>query len=236
VSEPIFAIHNSPPSGLTHVPEKPGTGVDAGECVLVAAGKRFFAEAIRSLLEEEGLRVVGVVTNSADAVQAALERAPDVVLMDLDLPEMEGLHAGRRILRDNARTKLVGLINEGSAAVLRSAKAAGFVGCLPKGASPSDFIRSVRAAVSGRPLADCSRAGERIQARGASILGALTPRERQVLAQVIEGHSSREIGEILGISQHTVRSHVQNVLDKLGVASRLEAASLALRQGLREQL
>jgi two-component system nitrate/nitrite response regulator NarL len=201
---------------------------------LVVAGKRFFAEAIRAILEQEGLTVAGVVTRSADAVQAAVEHAPDVVLMDIDPPEMEALQAGRRILTYCHRTRLVGLVTEGSVAVLRSATEAGFVGFLPKESTPRDLVQTMRAAAAGDPVAPPEYRQPGPRRPGSTVLASLTPRERQVLCRVIEGSTSREIGHQLGISENTVRTHIHSVLAKLGVGSRVEAAALALRHGMRE--
>lgn len=213
------------------------SSVDIEPCtrILVVVGKRFFAEAIRAILEEEGLQVAGVVTRSSDAVGAAVRHAPDVVLMDIDPPEMEALHAGRRILRCCARTKLVGLVTDGSVAVLRSATDAGFVGFLPKESTPKDLVRTMRAAANGDVLTPPRRAqATAAQRSGASVLASLTPRERQVLSRIIDGNTSREIGRVLHISENTVRTHVHSVLAKLGVGSRVEAAALALRAGMRD--
>jgi DNA-binding NarL/FixJ family response regulator len=213
--------------------DQPLAGAPTPElCILVVAGKRFFAEAIRSILEAEGIGVAGVLTSSAVAVEAAVQHAPDVVLMDLELPEMEGLKAGRAILGQCHRTRLVGLVNQGGAAVLRTAAEAGFVGLLPKQTSPRELVRTVRAAASGAPLRPPEGPAATLpKSRGAQLLERLTERERTVLAYLIEGHSSKQIAEQMDISPHTVRTHVQNLLQKLGVRSRLEATTLVLRGG-----
>lgn len=159
---------------------------------------------------------------------------PDVVLMDLQMPGMGGVRATEAITRSYPDVKVVVLTSFGEAERVRAALAADAAGYLLKDADPDEVVTAVRAAAAGdlhlNP-AVARRLTRRMAAHGTG-LNALTGREREILALVAQGQSNRDIARHLVISERTARTHVSNVLAKLKLASRTQAALLAIREGL----
>jgi len=186
-------------------------------------------------LEDLGMSVAGVVSTGEDAVAEVRRSRPDVILMDVSLPDQSGLAAGQSILMEWPESKIMALTAMNDPAVAKEAIRLGFRGYLTKDASVTQFVNSVRSVIDGH-LVVPHRLGP--AARGeegdhAALLAAqLTPRERQVLALLVEGADGRSVAKRLGISRNTVRTHVQSILSKLQVHSRLEAATFAVRHRL----
>jgi DNA-binding NarL/FixJ family response regulator len=179
--------------------------------------------------------VVGVVSTGEDAVAEALRSRPDVILMDMALPDQSGLAAGQKILERWPESKILALSAMSDSALAREAVRLGFRGYLTKDASVTQFMNSVRSVIDGHVvlphrLGPAAR-GER-EDHAALLAGQLTRRERQVLALLVEGADGRTVARQLGISRNTVRTHVQSILSKLQVHSRLEAATFAVRHGI----
>ena len=202
--------------------------------VLIAEDHPVVRQGLRVLLSlEDDIEVVGEVGDGAEAVDAAAALAPDVILLDLKLPVLDGL-AVLAELRDRclpARTLvLTSVADQASVSVAMRAGAAGF---LYKDVDPDALVRAVRSVHDGNTVLAPEAAGSlvRAQARSAAVAGfdALTAREREVLAQVAEGRSNREIARLLHMSEKTVKTHVSSVLAKLGVADRTQAALYAVR-------
>jgi two-component system, NarL family, nitrate/nitrite response regulator NarL len=197
-----------------------------------------FAEAIRVALEDVGVTVVRVVPNGDEAIAEVDRALPDLVLMDLGLPDQSGLAAGRVILERHPDAKILALTAMSDRALADDAIRTGFRGYLTKDTPVAKFVNAVRSAVDGNVVLPhrLSPAARRSAAEeDAELLAAqLTPREREVLALLVQGADGKKAAAVLGIRLNTVRTHVQSILTKLQVHSRLEAATFAVRHRLVE--
>jgi len=177
------------------------------------------------------MRLVGEAANGVEAVQRCRELAPDVVLMDLLMPEMDGVAAIRAINAAPPRPAIIALSSFGEEQLVRAALEAGARSYLLKNVSAESLAEAIRLARAGigslSPEASAWLAGRPEPAAD------LTPREREILRLLIDGDTNAEIALRLGLSLYTVKNHVRNLLGKLGVSSRTEAVSLALQRGLR---
>jgi two-component system, NarL family, nitrate/nitrite response regulator NarL len=180
--------------------------------------------------------VVGVATSGAQALDAVREHRPDVVLMDIGLPDQSGIVVGQRILEERPETKVVALTALEDAQAVREALRVGFCGYLTKDTDAHRFERALRSVFEGQVVLPQSLGKELGADRSPSaddmLIRQLTPRELEVLELLAEGATSLRIAETLGVSPNTVRTHVQGILSKLQVHSRLEAAAFAVRHGL----
>ena len=165
---------------------------------------------------------------------AARDALPGVVLMDLVMPNMNGIEATAQIVERFASCRVVVLTSFGEVERINAALRNGAVGYLLKDAEAAEVAAAIRAAVRGEVHLDSEIARRLTQDLrcGPAGPGLLTPRERQVLALLGEGRSNREIATILVISERTARTHVSNVLSKLNLTSRTQAALMAIREGL----
>jgi two-component system, NarL family, nitrate/nitrite response regulator NarL len=203
--------------------------------ILIVDDHRLFAEGIRPLLEQAGFEVVGVAGTGAQA-RALLPKQPDVILLDLSLPDVDGVALGEEMLAEHPAVKILALtaMREGDA--VRSALLVGFYGYLTKDMATSELVESIRAAAGGQVVIPhalaASAAGADAGDEYQELARHLTDREREVLALLADGAASDQIAKRLAIRPNTVRTHVQNILAKLGVHSRLEAASFAVRHGI----
>jgi two-component system, NarL family, nitrate/nitrite response regulator NarL len=217
--------------------EEAGDGAPASR-VLIVEDHKLFAEVIAPALRKSGMRVLDPVEDGAAALDAVAREAPDMVLIDLGLPDMDGLDLGRRILLEHGGTRVVAVTAFRDPGRIQQALRAGFHGYLDKETPLPQFVRAVRAAMEGEVVVRNST-----ERRGADdrseherfvdlLREQLTPREYDVLALLVEGASTKGMARRLGVSPNTVRTHVQNVLEKLQVRSRLEAVAFAVRYGL----
>jgi len=204
----------------------------------------------RMILEsQEGIVVVGEAATGVEAVTAAKELSPDVVCMDVQMPDMDGLEATRRITADPAVTASVVIVTTFDRDdYLFQALAAGASGFLLKNAGPEELIAAVRVAADGDALlapAVTRRVIERFAADGSlapgpapaasapsGVAADLTERESEVLTLLAQAHSNAEIAQQLYIGEATVKTHVSNVLQKLGARDRVAAVVYAHRHGL----
>jgi DNA-binding NarL/FixJ family response regulator len=191
---------------------------------------------LRSLLATvDDIQVVGEATDGDEAIGVASDTDPEVVLMDLCMPGMSGLETTRVLHERMPEVQVVILTSCDDQQVMLEALDAGAVGYLLKDADPQDVVRGVRAAANGEsPIS--GKVAHALMTRGASAADLLTPREREVLSLVAEGMSNRAIALRLDITEGTVKAHLTNVYQRIGVLDRAEAASWARRNGLAGKL
>jgi len=209
--------------------------------VLIAEDHRTFAEALRTAIDlEDGLKVAGIATDGLAAVEMATGSRVDVVLMDVEMPRKDGISATREIVEARPEARVIMLTAHDNDTLVAQAVEAGAAGYLSKERGMRDVAQAVRAAFAGRPLMDpqemdrlMQTVRQRREAKDAvrRRVDRLTPRETEILQRMADGLSQEEIAAILGISRHTLRTHVQNILTKLRVRSRLEAMAEAVRYG-----
>jgi NarL family two-component system response regulator LiaR len=179
---------------------------------------------------------VGEAADGEQAVAEARRLRPDVVLMDLVMPRLDGVGAMRRIRAAVPEARVIVLTSFADDDRLLPAIRAGAAGYLLKNVEPHELARAVRAAHDGQALLDPTVAARLVEAIAGPAAepphGDLTPREREVLALIVRGLSNKRIARELDVSEKTVKAHVGHVLAKLGVTDRTQAAVLAVRRGL----
>ena len=182
----------------------------------------------------DDLELAGEAASGQAAVQLCVELQPDVVLMDMVMPDMDGAAATRLIRNQSTSIQVLALTSFKEEVLVRSAMQAGAIGYLLKDVSADELAGAIRAAHAGRATLAPEAAQALVHAASQPPLPGmtLTERERTVLALMVEGLNNIQIAARLTVSPSTVKSHVSNILSKLGVASRTEAVSLALRHGL----
>ncbi|MGY1775338.1 response regulator [Geodermatophilus sp. SYSU D00804] len=203
--------------------------------VLVVDDQRLVREGLTALLElVEDLELVGVAEHGAQALDQVAEQQPDVVLMDLRMPVMDGVEATRRIRRDHPDVEVVVLTTHADDDSVLAALRAGARGYLTKDAGMAEITRAVAAADAGQALLD-----PQVQARLLQGLagerrpgGPLTDRETEVLALIAGGLSNTEIAARLVVSEATVKTHINRVFAKTGARDRAQAVRWAYRHGV----
>jgi DNA-binding NarL/FixJ family response regulator len=208
--------------------------------VLLAEDHTIVRKGLRSLLEgEPDLAVIGEAEDGRKAVRLAEQLLPDVVLMDLSMPGLNGLEATRQIKTRVPQVKVLALTRYANEECIFQILRAGASGYVIKKAAPIELVSAIKAVYSGdsflSPSISRTVIEEYIRQAEATVQNSydrLTPREREVLQLIAEGHSSREIGELLCISTKTVRTHRNNLMDKLDIHSTAGLTRYAIRKGL----
>ena len=182
----------------------------------------------------DDIEVVATASDGAQAVVRATEHAPDVILMDFSMPGMDGVEATRRIIEQHSGARVVMLTSFSDREGILRAIDAGAVGYLLKDADPEELLLGIRAAARGEsPMASkavSALVAARTEARGPS--DGLSGREREVLTLVSSGLANKQIALRLRISEKTVKAHLTNIFQRLGVSDRLSATLWAQRHGL----
>jgi len=194
---------------------------------------------LRRTLRESGFEVVGEASNGRAGVQLVRELKPDVVVMDLEMPQMNGIEATQAIVDADPGARVLMLTVSTDGDDVLDALAAGACGYLLKTAPPEETVRAIAAAHAGDSTISPGVAGrlvERVRGDAARPLSPppspLTRRELEILRLIAEGRENNEIADILVISPSTAKNHVAHVLDKLGMENRVQAAVYAVRNGL----
>ena len=206
--------------------------------VLIVDDHAIVRKGIRALLSEAGgFEVVAEADNGQAAVLRAQESQPDVILMDLLMPDMDGIEATRQIISHQPQTRILVLTSFAADNKVFPAIKAGALGYLLKDSSPSELIRAIRQVHRGEPSLHPTIARKLLQeiARPTELQStpeALTAREVMVLQLIAQGLSNQEIADRVATSESTVRAHVSRILAKLHLASRTQAALYAVREGL----
>ncbi len=199
---------------------------------------------LRALLEgEPGFEVVGEAATAAEAIQAAGRLQPDVVLMDIRLPDQSGIAACQQIRQRWPATQVLMLTSFTDEDLVLEAISAGAAGYVLKQVGTDDLIQAVRAVGQGDAVLDpavtrkvLARVRRAEQESHSAAFGDLSERELQVLALVAEGKTNAEIGDVLALSEKTVRNHVSTILDKLNLTNRIEAATYAVRHHIEHHI
>jgi two-component system nitrate/nitrite response regulator NarL len=203
--------------------------------ILIVDDHKLFADAIRAALLRHHYRAREPVGTGAEAVAAAERHRPEVALVDIGLPDASGVQVGRRIMDVSPETRVVVVTAMDDQRVADEVVRAGFHGYLLKDTKMSQLLSAIQIVLNGEVVlpARGARTGTRARGSEARLLGRnLTPRELEVLEMLARGVGGREIARELGVAPNTVRTHVQSILSKLQVHSRLEAAAFAVRHGL----
>ena len=179
----------------------------------------------------DDLKLVGEAESGANAIKLCAEALPDVVLMDMVMPDMDGATATTMIRQKFPQVQILVLTSFKEGDLIKNALEAGAIGYLLKDVSADDLARAIRSARAGRATLSPEAAQSLVETTNLPPTPGLdlTEREREVLVLMVEGSSNSQIAVKLGVSSSTIKSHVSNVLSKLGVNSRTEAVSLALR-------
>lgn len=209
--------------------------------VVLADDHHFFREGLRGMLLEDGISVVGEATDGDDAVALARELAPDVVVMDLNMPGASGVSSLERIVAMSSDVHVIVLTVSADEADMLEALSAGACGYLLKDTRVDELVDSIRLAAGGHAVLSrdvvralvarvrtTNHAAEQTSGDGL----ALTARELEVIRLIADGADNAAIGRELSISRHTVKQYVTNIFEKLGVQSRVQAAVYAVRKGL----
>jgi DNA-binding NarL/FixJ family response regulator len=197
-------------------------------------------EGLRTALElsEDAVVVIGEAASGEEAVEQARSLAPDVVFMDVRMPGMGGIEATRRIREASPETKVILITIDESRGAISDAIQAGVSGYLLKDASPDALVDAARNALEGNAvihpqltktfIEEAQAAGGEDAARPAP----LSKREREILQKVADGATTRQVASDLGISPHTVKTHLERIFEKLGANDRAQAVAIAIRTGI----
>jgi NarL family two-component system response regulator LiaR len=210
--------------------------------VLIVDDHAVVREGLRTFLElQDGIQIVGEAVDGEHAIEQALALSPDVILMDLVMPRLDGVGAMRELRSRAPQARVIVLTSFLDDERLLPAIQAGAAGYLLKDVEPAELARAVRAAHAGDAILDPTAAARVVRAIADGAAPAvplaperLTKREHEVLTLIAQGRSNKRIAFELEISEKTVKAHVGHLLAKLGVADRTQAALLAVQQGLVE--
>jgi two-component system response regulator DegU len=202
-----------------------------GLSVILVDDHTMLRQGLRRALESEGIKVVAEAADGAEAIRLALEHKPDVVLMDVSMPGMDGVEAARRLVEADGRQRVVMLTMHIDRDVIDRAIRAGAVGYLTKDSSISEVILAIQLAANGdRPMSPRLAAAMLDEARREDAL--ISVREEEVLQLVADGFGTNEIAERLYISGKTVKNHLASIYEKLNARDRTQAVLMAVKMGI----
>jgi DNA-binding NarL/FixJ family response regulator len=203
--------------------------------VLLADDHSLVAAGLRSMLEQ-AYDVVGIVDNGRTLVQAAERLNPDVILLDISMPELNGVDAARRLRKLVPRAKLIFVTMHTDATFVREALRAGGSGYVAKQSAPRELTTAIEEVLRGRtyltPAVTKGFVNTALHQPTAAMRGSLTTRQREVLQLVAEGRSNKQIAAVLGVSPKTVEFHKSNLMRTLGLTTTADLVKYAVRHGL----
>jgi len=210
--------------------------------VLIADDHPVVRQGLRSMLAADDIEVVGEASTGREAAALVQELVPDVVLMDVRMPDMDGLAAMAEMKKTNARSAVIVLTTYHNVRYLVRAVIYGAAAYFLKGIAREELLGAIRAVHAGESLLKIPQLRaivDRVFKEDAKLaptavkkMKALTRREREILGLVVQGLTNKQIAELLCISQATVKTHVENIIEKLGVSDRTQAAVWAVRAGM----
>jgi len=207
--------------------------------IILADDHAIIREGLRPLLEKEhGLKVVGEAANGREALQLVHELKPNVAIMDITMPDMNGIEAARRIAKEAPETKVIGLSVHSDSQYVAQMIKAGAKGYLPKSCAFQELAAAIRAVMenktylSPKVVDSVVQYLQRPEPEDGGAESALTPREREVLQLLTEGKSTKEISSALNVSERTIDAHRQNIMAKLNLHTIAELTKYAINKGL----
>ena len=208
--------------------------------ILLADDHTIILEGLSSLLDKNpGFQVVGRASNGMDAICLAGSLSPDVVIMDVSMPGLNGIDATRRILADHPKTKVIALSMHNDGRYISAALKSGAMGYLLKESAFEELIAAVRTVMKGQCYLSASIAAvvikdyiRHLEKTESGVFSVLTPREREVLQALSEGLSTKEIASRLGVSIKTVETYRSQIMEKLNMHSIAELTKYAIREGI----
>jgi DNA-binding NarL/FixJ family response regulator len=203
--------------------------------VLIADDHEMFRQGLRVLLEEEGFQFVAEASNGREAVQLCEQHHPEVAILDITMPLLNGIFAAREIIKSNPRTRVVLLTQHTEDQMVLESLRAGVTGYVLKTRASSELVHALRAVCRGEMYLTQSISRAVVQAfltKDSLPQRPLSDRERQVLQLVAEGKTTKEIASLLGISVNTAESHRTNLMEKLDIHDTAGLVRYALRNGV----
>ena len=215
---------------------------DSATRVLIVDDHRLILEGLQYVLEKEGMEVVGRATTGRQAMEMARTCEPDVVLLDIRMPDIDGLEALAAIKSSKPDAAVIILTSYRNPEYFYRAIASGAAGFLMKEGSPSQITHAIRTVLEGESIIDRQVLRDSLKALSATTkrtssadnldIPSLTEQEIRILTMIAEGLTNSDIAEVLTVSPNTVKTHVRNIFAKLGVSDRTQAAIWAIRRGL----
>ncbi|MGB8645662.1 MAG: response regulator transcription factor [Anaerolineae bacterium] len=208
--------------------------------VIIADDHPMVREGLASMLTAKGIEVVGEASNGREAIALAKSLNPSVVLMDVRMPDLDGLEACRLLHRDQPDLPVIIVTTYDNPAYMAKALSAGAAGYILKGATRDELLQAVRAVAEGGMLWDRGLMQQVVRKtvqdltqpqEDEQLLESLTAREREILALIAQGMNNREIAETLSVTVSTVKTHIEHILAKLQATDRVQAAVWAVRHG-----